>query len=109
MNGRQLALGVLFADFAALNLYVVYRHGLGFLELVTANVATTAVLVDLAIALGMVTVWMFRDARERGWNALPYALVTLVFGSCGPLLYLIRRAGAEERRPTAGVAHAARA
>ena len=34
---------------------------------------------------------MVQDARERGGNWLPYALVTLFFGAAGPLLYPIRR------------------
>ena len=96
MNAKQIGIGVVLADFLALNAYVVYQYGyVGFLELVTANAATTAVLVDLVIALSLVTVWMVRDARERGVSSIAYVILTLTLGSVGPLLYLFRRAGSE--------------
>ena len=94
MNWKQIGLSVVLADFAALNAYVVYHYGyVGFFQLVLANAATTAALVDLVIALSLVSVWMWQDARDRGWSALPYLVVTLFLGSIGPLLYLIRREG----------------
>jgi len=37
-------------------------------------------------------VWMYRDARARGKSlasVLPYLLVTAVFVSIGPLLYIV--------------------
>ena len=92
MNWKQIGLSLVRADFAALNAYVVYHYGyVGFFALVLANAATTAALVDLVIALSLVSVWMWQDARDRGWSALPYLVLTLVFGSVGPLVYLIRR------------------
>jgi hypothetical protein len=38
-------------------------------------------------------VWMGEDAEERKVSALPFLLLTLLLGSVGPLLYLIRRFG----------------
>ncbi|HVN84121.1 MAG TPA: DUF2834 domain-containing protein [Candidatus Binatia bacterium] len=97
MNAKQIGIGVVLADFLALNAYVVYQYGyVGFLELVTANAATAAALVDLVIALSLVTIWMVRDARERGVSSIPYVILTVVLGSVGPLLYLFRRAGSEK-------------
>ena len=99
MNWKQIGLSLVLADFAALNVYVVYHYGyVGFYERVLANAATTAALVDLVIALGLVSVWMWQDARDRGWSALPYLVLTLVFGSVGPLVYLIRREADERVR-----------
>jgi len=96
MNAKQIGIGIVLADFLALNAYVVYQYGyIGFVELVTANAATTAALVDLVIALSLVVTWMVRDARERGVSSVPYVILTLVLGSVGPLLYLFRRAGSE--------------
>ena len=40
----------------------------------------------------MAGVWMYRDARARGKSlasVLPYLLVTAVFVSIGPLLYIV--------------------
>jgi hypothetical protein len=70
---------------------------------VLANAATVAVLVDLTIALSLVTLWMWQDAAERGIGVFPYVLLTLTLGSIGPLLYLLRREGRAYARP-AGVA-----
>ena len=97
MNKKQIALAVVLFDFAALTAYVVAQYGfIGLFEAVFANAATTLAMVDLMIALSMVVVWMWQDARERGVNPIPYTLLTLGFGSVGPLLYLIRRAGQNE-------------
>jgi hypothetical protein len=91
MNKKQwLAAFVLF-DFSLLNLYVLSQYGFReFFALAFANAATILVMVDLAIALGMVAIWMWNDAKERGISALPYLAVTMTLGSIGPLLYLLR-------------------
>lgn len=90
---------VLFA-FADLNAYVVWQHGyVGFWQLVTANSATIAAMVDLTIALSLVTVWMWRDARRRGVSLVPYLALTATLGSVGPLLYLVVN-GRETKLPT---------
>ena len=96
MNGKQIGLSVLLLAFLDLTAYAVYLHGLrGMFELLTANAVTVTLTTDLFIALTMVTVWIWRDARDRGVSPVPYAMLTLLAGSVGPLLYLIRRAGAE--------------
>ena len=107
MNRKQIVLGLVLADFAALTAWAIWQHGyVGVFQLALASWATSLLLVDLVIALGLVLVWMMGDSRERGLAFLPYALLTLAFGSVGPLLYLIRR----EARATspASLAHAAR-
>src|SRR5205809_2854696 len=92
MNAKQLGLSVVLIGFAGLNAYVVYEYGyVGFLRLVLANAATVAALVDLTIALSLVTLWMWQDSRERGIGFVPYVILTLTLGSIGPLCYLIRR------------------
>ena len=92
MNAKQLGLSVVLIGFAGLNAYVVYEYGyVGFLRLVLANAATVAALVDLTIALSLVTLWMWQDSRERGIGFVPYVILTFTLGSIGPLCYLIRR------------------
>jgi hypothetical protein len=94
MNRKQLILASVLFDFAALTGYAVWRHGyLGLFQLAVASWGSALLLVDLTIALGLVLIWMMNDSRERGLSFLPYALLTLAFGSVGPLLYLIRREG----------------
>jgi hypothetical protein len=114
MNKKQIALAVVLADFAALNAYAVSQFGLiGLFEQVFANSATILVMADLTIALSMVVVWMWQDARQHDISPLPYALLTAGLGSVGPLLYLIRRFGRDAVAAPHSVlpsrAHAARA
>lgn len=97
MTKKQVLLAFVLFDFSVLNAVVLYQYGYaGFVELATANLATVAVLVDLTIALSMVAVWMWNDARDRGISPLPYLAVTLVLGSVGPLIYLLRTAFSAE-------------
>jgi Terpene cyclase DEP1 len=89
---RLVVLALVFLDFAAFSVYAVDRFGyLGLFEQVFANVATLQIGVDLVIALGLVSLWMWSDAAERGLPFWPYAAVTLAVGSLGPLAYLIHR------------------
>ena len=89
-TAARVAVGLVLLAFADLNAYVVWHYGyMGFWELITANAATIAALVDLTIALGFVTVWMWRDAHRRGITVAPYVVLTALLGSIGPLLYLV--------------------
>jgi fatty acid desaturase len=97
MNAKQIGLGIILFNFVALNAWVVYQFGyMGFVEAMFANIATTAAFVDLTIALSLIAYWMWQDARKHGGVFLPYFLLTLTFGSVGPLLYLILRTGSED-------------
>jgi MFS superfamily sulfate permease-like transporter len=94
MNKKQIALAVVLADFSALTAYAVMHYGVvGLFEAAFANAATITVFADLTIALSMVIAWMWQDARQHGVSPIPYVVLTLGFGSVGPLLYLIRRLG----------------
>ena len=96
MNAKQIGLGIVLADFAGLTAYAVYEYGyVGFFDALLANIVGITVFVDLCIALTLITVWMWRDAHERGISAVPYIVATLFTGSIGPLAYLIRRERAE--------------
>jgi hypothetical protein len=109
MNAKQIILGLVLLDFTGLTAYAVYSYGLaGFFDAVTANIATTCAFVDLVIALSLIVVWMWQDARDRGWSPMPYVLLTLGLGSVGPLVYLIRREASERVGETALSPHAAR-
>ena len=92
MNGKQLGLSLVLAGFAGLTVWACEAYGLlGVIQLATANLATQTLFADLVIALSLVSIWMWQDARDRGVTVLPYLVLTLVAGSVGPLLYLIRR------------------
>ncbi len=95
MNWTRFLLWDALLSFAALTGYTIFEVGyVGFFELALANWATRLLFVDLVIALTLITLWMVRDARARLGSAAsiaPYAIITLLFGSAGPLLYLIQR------------------
>jgi len=108
MNAKQLGLSVVLLNFSALTAYATYQYGVvGIVEVITVNAVTVTLFVDLVIALSLVLSWMWQDARERGVSVVPYVALTLVFGSVGPLLYLIRRESGLSRR-SAPLAVAAR-
>ena len=108
MNAKQIGISVILAGFVALNIYAVYRHGyVGVFEAALANAAGVAVSVDLVIALSLLAFcWLIPDARDRGLSPLPYLALTILLGSIGPLVYLIRREGSAERPADTAVAHA---
>jgi hypothetical protein len=88
MNRAVLG-GVLLA-FAGLTVAAVMQHGyVGIFEYQLQSLAGLQVLADLGIALLLVLVWLWRDARLTGRNALPWIVLTLLAGSFGPLLYLL--------------------
>jgi hypothetical protein len=79
--------------FAALNVFAAVTAGLAGLgsAVLGVNAWSAVIVTDLAIALGMVSVWVYRDARRRGKSPAPYIALTLATGSLGPLLYLLVR------------------
>lgn len=91
MDWKRILLCFVLVDFGALTAWAVARHGMvGLVEASLASPAAIALTVDLLIALAMISVWMVRDARDRGVAPLPYLALTLTMGSIGPLLYLVR-------------------
>jgi len=99
MNGKQIGLGIVLLGFLALTAYAFAAHGvMGLFDALLANPATILVSTDLTIALVLVWVLLWPDAHARGISPLPYVLITIAFGSAGPLLYLIRRASSAYTR-----------
>lgn len=53
---------------------------------------TAQVVIDLYLLATLAGIWMYRDARKRGQSVvsvMPYLVITAVFVSVGPLLYLV--------------------
>ncbi len=92
MTAKTLVLALVLSLFTAFTCYGVAVHGvLGFFEAFGSTTAGVIVFTDLVIALTLTMLWMSSDARERGLPLWPYVLLTLAFGSVGPLSYLIHR------------------
>ena len=106
-NKIRIFLGVVLAVFALETAVVVYMMGyVGFFEAAFANYATRLMLFDLAICLSLIAVWMWRDARERGVNPIPYVALSAALGAAGPLLYLVRRPARDASAPESAGARA---
>ena len=95
---KKVVLALVFADFAFLTVRALLAFGyMGVIEAFLTNAATQLLSADLIISLSLVSIWMFKDARGKGRNVWPYLLTTLVFGSAGPLAYLL--VGAFQSQP----------
>ena len=92
MNWKVIVLALCLVEFLGLTSYAIYTVGyLGFFAAAAANAATLTLSYDVVLALSLISIWMWKDARERGASFAPYLVITLLLGSAGPLLYLIRR------------------
>ena len=62
---------------------------------------TAQVVIDLYLMAALACVWMYRDARAKGRSLAsvwPYWLLTAVFVSVGPLLYIVVNGFARDRQ-----------
>jgi hypothetical protein len=89
---QRFLLGVTLVLFGALTAVALGHHGFrGIFQTIFQSWAGVQVFVDLAIALSLVLLWMWRDAEANGRKVWPWIVITLVAGSFGPLLYLLTR------------------
>ena len=104
MTKIQILLGIVLAVFGFETAWAIAQFGyVGFFEnLLAAGFPTHLAVFDLLIALSLVSVWMWNDARERSATLWPYLLLTVTLGSVGPLLYLIRRESARKHATNPG-------
>ena len=92
MTNHRILTGAVLVLFTALTAEAVWMYGyVGFFETLLSGLPGWVAAVDLVIALSLVLMWMWRDARASGRSVLPYAALTLTLGSVGPLLYLLLR------------------
>lgn len=88
----RTALWLILIPFTALTAIALRNHGYwGILAPHFQTFGAGQVFADLTIALSLVLVWMWRDARIQGRNIWPWLILTLAAGSFGPLLYLLTR------------------
>jgi Terpene cyclase DEP1 len=81
--------------FGALSAVALWHHGYwGIFAPAFQSLAAGQVLADLGIALSLVMIWMWHDAKATGRNIWPWIVATLALGSFGPLLYLLTRKSA---------------
>lgn len=96
MNVRivSLILLLLFAGYTGYTMSIAEQSLLSFGYQLISSPDTAQVVIDLYIMAILALAWMYQDIKQRGKTIkhwLPYALVTLLFVSIGPLLYLVLR------------------
>jgi len=99
MKIKQVAVGIVWLGFATLVLLVFLHDGKAAFLLPFDSLTNTAGMIDLLIELTLVSIWMYFDARNRGTSAIPFIVVSAVFGSLGPLAYLFFRFGDPHAEP----------
>lgn len=105
MNIKQIGLALVLLDFAALTVYaLVSEPPTAFFDAVRANWWGIQLSVDLCIALTFGGVWLWRDAKARGINPLPWVLALPLTGSLALLAYALRRQSAPARVMTPAAA-----
>ena len=89
---KKPLLVVVLVLFGALSAFALREHGyVGIFLSPLGSLASTQIFFDLVIALSLVMVWMWQDAKATGRNVWPWIAATLAFGSFGPLFYLLTR------------------
>ncbi|HJU43918.1 MAG TPA: DUF2834 domain-containing protein [Vicinamibacterales bacterium] len=90
MSTRPILLAAALVIFIYQTLVVLTGMGYaGFIASIGLNEATKLTFLDLAISLLLIMGWMWQDAAARRRNVIPYLVITVLFGSAGPLLYLL--------------------
>ncbi|MEC4724175.1 DUF2834 domain-containing protein [Shewanella sp. D64] len=96
----SLTLLVLFASYTGYTMSIAQPSLLSFGYQLISSPDTAQVVIDLYIMAGLALAWMYQDIKNRGKTIkhwLPYAVVTLLFVSMGPLLYLALRPNSDHK------------
>ncbi|QZP18572.1 DUF2834 domain-containing protein [Pseudomonas sp. DR208] len=83
---------LLFSLYTLFTLLTAEQSLLAFGRELMSRPDTAQVVIDLYLMALLAGVWMYRDARRRGRSVaslVPYFVLTAVFVSVGPLLYLV--------------------
>lgn len=94
MNRPYLALIALlaFSSYTAWSMWVAEQSLLAFGLQLLSRPDTAQVVIDLYLLGTLACIWMYRDARAKGRRPvtlLPYFVLTAIFVSVGPLLYIV--------------------
>ncbi|HSH01401.1 MAG TPA: DUF2834 domain-containing protein [Anaerolineae bacterium] len=76
--------------FSILTLIALFTDGLsGFPTAITYSYASLQIYIDLVIAIIIINVWLWHDARQNNHNPWPWLIASLIVGSFSPLIYLL--------------------
>ena len=92
MKARNVLVAIVLLAFTPFSLFVAIHRGyFGFARLAVHDLWALQMLIDLTIALVLVSIWLRRDAYNRGIKAWPYLVALPLVGSISPLIYLLHR------------------
>ena len=94
-----------FALYTLITMLIAEQSLMAFGRELISRPDTAQVVIDLYLLAALACVWMYRDARGKGRSlasVLPYLLLTAVFVSIGPLLYIVVEGFARTPAPSAG-------
>lgn len=83
---------IAFSLYTAWTLHIAEQSLIAFGLGLLARPDTAQVVIDLYLMAALACIWMVKDTKTRGGSllsVLPYLLITLIFVSLGPLLYLV--------------------
>ena len=94
---QRILISITLILFGALTAAALWYHGYwGIIATHFQSFGAAQEFVDLVIALVLVMIWMWRDAKATDRNPWPWMVATLVLGSFGPLIYLLTRQSVPE-------------
>ncbi|UUY07087.1 DUF2834 domain-containing protein [Pseudomonas sp. J452] len=103
---KKIALPLLtLIAFSAYTLFVMAHAEQSLIQFglqLLSRLDTAQVVIDLYILAALACVWMYRDNQSRKLPlraVLPYMVLTAVFVSVGPLLYLVVRGFSPKPKP----------
>ncbi|MBE8232485.1 MAG: DUF2834 domain-containing protein [Endozoicomonadaceae bacterium] len=94
----SIILLVLFTGYTGYTMSIAQQSLLSFGYQLISSPDTAQVVFDLYIMAFLAMMWMYHDSKKNGKSItyfLPFALLTLVFVSVGPLLYLALKPSSE--------------
>lgn len=81
-----------FSVYTASTLFLAEQSLLAFGLGLMSRPDTAQVVIDLYLLACMACIWMYRETRAKGrslTSLLPYLVITAIFVSIGPLLYIV--------------------
>ena len=83
---------ILFTAYTVFSMLQAEQSLLQFGIQLMSSLDTAQVVIDLYILAALACAWMYHDNKSRGKSFIsvaPYLLMTAIFVSIGPLLYLV--------------------
>lgn len=92
---------ILFTAYTIFSMLQAEQSLLEFGIQLISSADTAQVVIDLYILAVMSCIWMYQDNKSRGRSFIsvaPYFLITAIFVSIGPLLYLVVKGFSKQPR-----------